>query len=274
MAAGELSSDIPGEKISSHSEAGESRARSRLVSVLNAMRPERATGGFPHDDGTVAFYTRVNALLTPEMTLLDYGAGRGRQFDVPDPGYAQVLQKFQGKVARVIGVDLHPGIREHPHLDERHVITPGERLPFHPGTIDVVVADWVLEHLDDPAHFAAEMVRLVPSGGWLCARTINRWGYVGIGARLLPNRIHGRLVRKLIPVARSEDVFPTLYRVNTLRDIRRWFPPAAWENHSYLVNTTPRYFGHSKLLFRATDLYQKLVPYRLRTDLFVFIRRR
>ena len=272
MSAGKAPIDIPGEEASSHSEAGESRARSRLISVLNSMRPERAAGGFPQDDGTVQFYTRVNALLSPTVTLLDYGAGRGRQFDVPDPGYAQILQKF--KIAKVIGVDLHPGIGDHPHLDERHVITPGERLPFHPGTIDVVVADWVLEHLDDPAQFAGEMARLVRPGGWVCARTVNRWGYVGIGARLFPNRIHARLVPKLIPVARSEDVFPTLYRVNSLRDIRHWFPAAAWEHHSYLVNTTPRYFGHSKLLFRATDWYQKLVPYGLRTDLFVFIRRR
>jgi SAM-dependent methyltransferase len=185
-----------------------------------------------------------------------------------------VLQKFQGKVAKVIGVDLHPGIRDHPYLDERHVIGPNDSLPFQPGTIDVVVADWVFEHLDDPAQYASEMARLVPPGGWVCARTVNRWGYVGIGARLLPNRIHARFVPKLIPVARSEDVFPTLYRINSLRDIRRWFSPVAWENHSYLVNNTPRYFGHSTLLFRATDLFQRLVPYRLRTDLFVFMRRR
>lgn len=248
-------------------------ARSRLIALLSAMRPERTAGGFPRDDGTVQFYTRVNALLTSGMTLLDYGAGRGRQFDVPDPAYAQVLQRFQGRVAKVIGVDVHSGIHDHPYLDERYVIRPGEPVPIPPGTIDIVIADWVLEHLDNPAQFVKEMERLVRPGGWVCARTINRWGYVGIGARLLPNRIHRRLVRALIPVARSEDVFPTVYRLNSLGDIRRYFSPSIWADCSYLVNTTPRYFGSSRFLFRATELYQMIVPYRLSTDLFVFLRR-
>ena len=248
-------------------------ARLRLVSILTAMRPERMAGGFARDDGTIQFYTRVNALLSASMTLLDYGAGRGRQFDVPDPGYAQLLQNFQGRVAKVIGVDVDAAIHNHPHLDERHVIRPGAELPLPAGSINIVVADWVLEHLERPGEFADEMERLVPRGGWICGRTVNRWGYVGIGARLVPNRVHARIVRKLIPVSRTNDVFPTLYRLNTLRAIRRWFSPAKWRHCSFLVNTTPRYFGNSRLLFRATEAYQRIVPYPLHTDLFVFIQR-
>lgn len=249
-------------------------ARSRLISVLTAMRPERGAGGFPRDDGTIEFYTRVNALLSPAMTLLDYGAGRGRQFDVPDPGYPETLQKVQGKVARVIGIDVSDSIRDHPYLDERHVIRPGDSLPIPDGVIDIVIADWVLEHLDDPGQFVSEMERVVAPRGWVCARTVNRWGYVGIGARLVPNRIHSRLVRSLMPVARSKDLFPTVYRLNSLKDIRRWFSRKNWEDCSYLTNTIPRYFGNSRLLFRALALYQSMVPYPLRTDLLVFLRRR
>jgi SAM-dependent methyltransferase len=256
------------------SETIDASARSRLVSILTALRPERIAGGFERDDGTVQFYTRVDSLLSPATTLLDYGAGRGRQFDVPDPGYAQLLQNFQGRVAKVIGIDVHSGVHEHPYLDERHVIHPGAELPLPAGSIDIVVADWVLEHLESPGDFAEEMERLVPSGGWLCARTVNRWGYVGIGARLLPNSVHARLVRRLIPVARSGDVFPAFYRLNTLRDIRRWFSPQKWRHCSFLMNTTPRYFGNSRWLFQAIDLHQSIVPYLLRTDLFVFIQRR
>jgi SAM-dependent methyltransferase len=246
----------------------------RLISILAARRPERAAGGFPRDDGAVQFYTRVNALLSPDMTVLDYGAGRGRQFDIPDPGYREVLQKFQGKVAKVIGIDVHTGIHDHPYLDERHVIASGGALPLTSGTIDIVVADWVLEHLENPRQFAEEMERLVRPGGWVCARTVNRWGYVGIAARLLPNSVHAPLVRRLIPVSRSEDVFPVRYRANSLRYIRRWFSRKSWEDCSYLVNATPRYFGNSEMLFRVIELYQKIVPYHLGTDLFVFLRRK
>jgi len=254
--------------------AGLSPATVRLKSQLVAMRPELAAGGFPRDDGTVQFYTRVNALLSIDMTLLDYGAGRGRQFDMPDAGYREAIQKFQGKVAKVIGVDVYDGIYHHPFLDERHVIDPGDALPFSPGTIDIVVADWVFEHLENPDQFAGEMERIVRPGGWVCARTVNRWGYIGIGARIIPNSVHAWAVRKLIPIARSEDVFPVRYRANSLRDIRRCFIRQNWEDFSYLVNTTPRYFANSRALFRAMELYQKFAPYRLGVDLFVFLRRR
>lgn len=152
------------------SETTEDSARSRLVSTLAAMRPERIAGGFTRDDGTVQFYTRVNSLVSSSTIVLDYGAGRGRQFDVPDPGYTQVLQNFQGRVAKVIGVDVEPAVHDHPHLDECHVIQPGAVLPLPPGSVDVVVADWVLEHLDRPGDFAQEMERAVAPGGWVCAR--------------------------------------------------------------------------------------------------------
>jgi hypothetical protein len=34
-------------------------------------------GGFSRVDGSIEFYTRVNALLGPDMTVVDFGAGRG-----------------------------------------------------------------------------------------------------------------------------------------------------------------------------------------------------
>lgn len=254
-----------------HSEL--SGARARLLSLLHRERPERRAGGFTRDDGNVQFYLRINALLFRDATLLDFGAGRGRQFDIPDPGYPEELQKFQGKVKKVIGTDVYDGVQHHPYLDEWHVVPPETPLPLQPASVDIVVADWVLEHLESPALFAQEMERVVKPGGWVCARTINRWGCVGIGARLLPNSSHKSIVRKLIPVSRSEDVFPTHYSLNSLKDVRRWFSPMRWEDCSYLVNTTPRYFGNSRILFRLTELYQKFVPYGLSTDLFVFVRR-
>lgn len=44
---------------------------------VERLFPEVSAGGFTRMDGTVEFYTRVNALLRPDMTVLDFGAGRG-----------------------------------------------------------------------------------------------------------------------------------------------------------------------------------------------------
>ena len=178
-----------------------------------------------------------------------------------------------GKVKKVIGTDVHDGILEHPYLDERHVTPVGMPLPIKSSSVDIVVADWVFEHLQNPAEFVQEMERIVKIGGWICARTVNRWGYVAIGARIVPNQFHERIVRKLIPVASSADVFSTYYRLNSLYDVRFWFNAEHWEDSSYVLNTTPRYYGNSRVLFKLTDLYQKLIPSRFSTDLFIFLRR-
>lgn len=214
--------------------------------------------------------------MSPEMTAVDFGAGRGQAFHSQDPRaeFYKKVARIQGKVKRVIGVDIDDGIKDHPFLDERHIIRPGEALPLEPVSVDLVVADWVLEHVADPAAFATEMMRVLKPGGWLCARTVNRWGYVGIGARFIPNRSHKSSLKKLWPERFDVDVFPTMYRLNSLADIRRYFGKQEWDNCSYLSNATPKYFGSSGLLFRCIDFYQGVVPYLLRTDLLVFLKKK
>lgn len=46
--------------------------------IMATWFPEIRAGGFTSLDGTIEFYTRVNALLTADMTVLDFGEGAGR----------------------------------------------------------------------------------------------------------------------------------------------------------------------------------------------------
>jgi SAM-dependent methyltransferase len=239
--------------------------------LVDRLRPEIAAGGFARDDGTVHFFSRVNALLRPGMVSLDFGAGRGRELQRADRGYAQQLAILQGKTAKAIGVDIDDAVLGHPFLDERIVVPPGEVLPLAASSVDLVVANWVLEHLADPAFFAAEMARILKSGGWLCAHTVNRWGYVGIGARAVPNALHTRLLKRLWPGRGEIDVFSVRYRLNSLADLRRHFPSHAWENYSYRASFVPKYYAESALLFRLFAAWQRFAT---ASDLLVFLRKR
>jgi hypothetical protein len=75
----------------------------------------------------------------------------------------------------------------------------------------------------------AELHRVVAPGGWVCARTPNRRGFIAVGARLVPNALHVRALKKLEPERKDFDVFPTRYRLNTMGQVRRAFPPDQWE---------------------------------------------
>lgn len=43
--------------------------------------PEVCFGDFTNIDGTLAFYSRVSALLTPDSVVLDAGCGRGAHLE-------------------------------------------------------------------------------------------------------------------------------------------------------------------------------------------------
>lgn len=246
------------------------------VSRAKAARlyPEMAAGGFSHVDGTVQFYQRINALVRPEMTVLDYGAGRGEQLLDDAAPYRTSLCRLQGKVARLIGVDVDDAVLRNPFLDEAHVIEIGKKMPLPDQSVDLIYADWVLEHVADPDHFVGEVRRLLRPGGWFCARTPNRWGVTGLAANLVPNRLHVRLLDVLQPERHEQDIFPTTYRLNTMGQIRRHFPDGEWENCTYRSNSEPPYVQRSIILMKMVQLYWRVAPTGLHTTLNVFVRRR
>ena len=139
-----------------------------------------------------------------------------------------------------------------------------------------MIVSWaVFEHLEDPAHAAAELRRVLKPGGWICAWTPNKWGYVSVGARLVPNQLHARLLRHVHPTSqrRERDVFPTFYRLNTLRELRRLFPRPGFEHYSYRFNGVPYYHANKLWLAAAIDLLINLAPNYFAQSLHVFIRK-
>ena len=81
---------------------------------------------------------------------------------------------MQGKVAKVIACDVDGAVLQNQASDERFVFAPGEALPLADRSVDVVVTDWVLEHLESPVDVFRELHRILKPGGWICARTPNK----------------------------------------------------------------------------------------------------
>ncbi len=115
---------------------------------IDRLYPERSAGGFARNDHRVVFYARVNALLPPNATVLEFGAGRGKFADL-ETGWKRNLTSFRGRVARVIGVDPDPAVAENPDLDEAHAFDIGAPLPVASGSVDLVVSWAVFEHVGD-----------------------------------------------------------------------------------------------------------------------------
>lgn len=93
-------------------------------------------------------------------------------------------------------------------------------LPFMDGGFDLVTANMVVEHLEDPATCFGEIARVTSRGGFFVLHTPNALGYSTLLARLIPGGIRQRVARYL-DGRRSRDVYPTFYRANTRRALDR-----------------------------------------------------
>jgi SAM-dependent methyltransferase len=207
------------------------------------------------------------------MTVLDFGAGRGNAFVDGDSSYCEMLTKIQGKVQKVVGVDVDDAILEHPFLDEKLIIDQNDNvIPVKDQSTDLILAHWVFEHIQDPDQLASEFFRILKPGGYVCARTPHRWGHVGIFARLTPKRIHHTVLRWFDPAFNEIDRFPAVYRLNSGRAISKYFDRTRWSNYTYGFNSTPRYHFENLGLFALFSVYQKILwP---KTDLVVILQKR
>lgn len=236
--------------------------------------PEIGAGGFSRIDSTVGFYQRVNALVNNQTVLLDYGAGRGAGPLEDRCDYRRSLRHFKARAARVIGVDVDRAVLENPTLDEAHVFKPEDRLPVDDASVDVILSDFTFEHITDPSRAASELDRVLKPGGWLCARTINRYGYIALANRLVPEVVNMRVLKFAQPSRKEQDVFPAVYLMNSLNVLSRLFPSSRFEHFSYSWNSEPGYHAGSGILYRVMQIVHYLTPPAFRSVLMVFIRKR
>jgi SAM-dependent methyltransferase len=234
--------------------------------------PELVAGGFTRNDGAIEFFSRVHSLFPEGAVVLDFGAGRGEWGTEDIVEYRRRLFDFRSPGRRVIGVDVDPVVMTNPLLDEAYVLVKNN-IPLPDNSVDIIVAEWVFEHIDNPVEVVSELVRVLRVGGWICARTPNRYGYIALGARFVPNQLHVRALRKLQPERKSIDVFATRYRMNTKGELDRLFPRSRFTHGTYGPLIDPPYFGRSRLSIGLVRGISRFIPESFSPVLCVFIRK-
>lgn len=239
--------------------------------LMQRFYPESRFGGFTQLDGTVAFYSRVQALVDSNSVVVDFGCGRGAY--AKDPlAFRRELRIFKGKVRQVIGLDTSEAGAENPFLDAFYCLKDS-RWPVEDASIDLVTCDNVLEHLPEPQAFFTEAQRVLRPGGVVCVRTPNRWNYIAMLARIIPNRSHARVLVKAKPGLADIDVFPTLYRCNTLPVVRKMMIQAGFQAVVYGYEAEPSYLAFSGAAYAFGVMHQKLAPGFLKAAIFGFGRK-
>lgn len=240
--------------------------------LLRRFYPEVNIGGFSHVDGTIGFYSQIAAILGPTDTVLDFGAGRGEMLTDDTVAYRRQMCDLRARCGHLDGCDVDPVVLENPYLDEARVIEFGAPLPYEDNRFDVIVARYVFEHVDDPVFTAGELLRVLKPGGVIAATTPNKWGYISLNARVVPNRYHVAVLSHSQPERKPEDVFPTRYKLNTRRALDEAFGPEA---EVFIVRKAPEpvyHFG-KPWLFRLMKWLNKHTPEAMLPVMDVYVRK-
>jgi ubiquinone/menaquinone biosynthesis C-methylase UbiE len=238
-----------------------------MTTPLEATYPESRFCGFSRCDGSVHFYSRVHALIAQmngKVRILDVGCGRGLGAEDTSP-YRRQLRDLRGVDREVIGIDVED-FSDNELLDSFALIdSPIGRWPIFDRWANLVVCDYVLEHIENPCHFFRELRRVLAPGGYYAIRTPNKWGYPAIIARCVPNRRHAALTPR-----QEHDVFPTVYRANTQRRIKQLAKQNGLTVSSYTIEGEPSYLTFSRPLYRLASLVHRLTPLSLRSTIVAY----
>lgn len=132
----------------------------------------------------------------------------------------QAEQKLAARAQLLVGVDADQlSLNKHRTIRDRVRGNIG-RLPFADGSFNLVTANMVFEHLDDPQAQLREIGRVLAPGGRLIFHTPNKYGYATVLAKAIPESLKSRLVY-LLHRRKEEDVFPAFYKINSAADISR-----------------------------------------------------
>jgi SAM-dependent methyltransferase len=244
---------------------------SRRPPLVSRFYPEHRIGGFTRVSASMEFLVRVAALLRAEYRVLDYGAGRGAYIDNDTNPFGRSLKILRGRVAHVEGCDVDPVVMDNPYLDHAEIIPESGELPYADGSFDMIVSTWVFEHVPNPEIVSRELLRVLKPGGYICAITPNRFGYLALASSIAQSKNHVRFLRRIQPGRLDFDVFPTCYRLNSRSDLKKHFG----ENEIIVMGTSsePAYHFDNPLLYRIFKLLHRLTPDRLHTAILIFIRK-
>jgi SAM-dependent methyltransferase len=199
-------------------------------------------------NATIAYRQLVSNIVRPGDTILHAGCGRDRN---------NVTRAYR-EHCRIVGVDLDPRV-EHSFHSEFHNCSLSD-MPFSDSTFNLVVSEYVWEHIENPDGAFREISRVLKPGGILIVLTPNKWSYKGLGAWLLPFSFHIWMGNSRYGKGHDPDMYPTQYRCNTESAFRRFSKPhgLVMKSCQYLTNG-PTWFERFPIIFELFNAYHLLL---------------
>ena len=200
-------------------------------------------------DGTTQFHQLIRELVKPGSNILEIGAGPTNK-----------TTSFLATLGNVTGLDIDPDVTGNEHCKETAVYD-GIHIPRETNSFDVVVSNYVSEHVEHPVELCREIHRVLRPGGFYIFRTPNLWHYVSIIAKLTPCWIHNLTANRLRAIPQgSHNPYPIFHRMNTRRTCRKILTQAGFNIVLIkVIEPEPSYGMASRFLFYPFMIWERLL---------------
>lgn len=196
-------------------------------------------------------YARLlDEIVSVGEAWLEIGAGTR----IHNSSYPPTPGDLGSRASRLVGIDFEIGhLRLNPMLTDR-LGGSGNALPFRDETFSLISANMVLEHLERPEEFFREVGRVLRPGGRFVFLTPNHdHPVIRVYSTVLRPRLQRHLAHRLDGRA-LEHIFPTYYRANTPRKLRRLARAAGLlPTRLSVFNSVP--FVRSPLILTALECF-------------------
>jgi SAM-dependent methyltransferase len=164
----------------------------------------------------IRYRETLDKLVGPETRWLDLGCGHSLLPEwMRDSVAIQKELLSRCEIAR--GCDP---VDDRPHVAGlTKEVYSGDTLPFADGYFNLVTANMVAEHVENPVTFAREISRVLSPNGLFVIHTPNLHYFQVFAANLLPNSLV-RSIAHHTDGRDGEDIFRTYYRMNTRKSLQ------------------------------------------------------
>lgn len=161
------------------------------------------------DATTIRMCQLFEGVLKKEV-VLDAGCGNGNY----------VVDEYRTDIKEAVGIDVAPEFTTKNICLDKIVHAPLESMPFVDQLFDVVLSQWVLEHVVNPRKVFEEIARVLKPGGFFIFCTPNKNSLLVRMIRMLRIRILKTLINRVLYGRKEEDVFETYYRANDIQTLK------------------------------------------------------
>lgn len=202
---------------------------------------------YPDWRESMHIYKDIIKSYVPDKTVLAVGCG-----------YNDFLKDAFSLASNTYGVDPDAEALAKNTFIENKLVGFAESLPLADASVDVITAEWVLEHIQDEHKVLKEFRRVLKPGGVVIFLTPNKWNYNAFLIRLIPNKLHP-FFTKLLYNRLTEDTYPTTYKLNSPSKIEKLFRQNGFKKEKLIFNGDPSYISFGPLTFSVAVLLEQIL---------------